>query len=243
MRLTWTCRVGVLAVAALLMAAPRPVTAAGGGVYHRPISDFLEVQTLGDIVDWFSGEEGAVEYRARIDCLGVIDRLFATPNGAPFGTTVDGDVTERVREDGRTEVHISLHAEHAFGVVCIGEGVISAKTAAWGWPAAFAIGQGLGVNFCDADLDLSYVTDDPPGSPLPRLVPLLFFPSKTRELIQVHARASGTGELRELFGVEDGTPGRMTFNSKGIFNASFEGGVADWAPFPVNVLTLQPVGN
>jgi hypothetical protein len=228
--------------AAILLAAPGPVATAAQGVNQRPISDFLEVQTLADIVDWMSGEEGNVEYRARVDYLGVIDRFFATPNGVPLGTTFDGHVTERVREDGKTEVHVVLFTQHALGAV--GQGAtLTPATTVWGRLAGFAIPRRLGMSFCDVRLDLRYATSDPPGATLPRLVPLLFTPRKDQELIQVHVSASGDGELRALFGVEDGTPGRMTVNQKGIFNAAFEGGVADWEPFPGSLIELRPVGN
>jgi len=227
---------------AVLIGAPRPVATADNGANQRPISDFLDAQTLGDIVDWFSGEEGNVEYRARIDYLGVIDRDFATPNGVPFDTTFDGQVTERVRGDGKTEVHVVLHAHHAFGVVGAGENLTPATTV-WSRLAGFAIANGLPVDFCDVHFDLKYASDDPPGSPMPRLVPLLFTPRADQEVLQIHVEASGDGELRALFGVEDGTPGRMKLNEKGIFNASFEGGVSDWEPFPVGDIKLTPVGN
>ena len=68
----------------------------------RPIEDFLNAQTLGDIVDWISNSSQTdPSYRTRIDFTGAIHRLFVQPNGADFGTTFSGDITERPLGDGR----------------------------------------------------------------------------------------------------------------------------------------------
>jgi len=236
------CLLGGLAALAILMVAPGPAATAASGATHRPVSDFLDAQTLSDIVDWLSGDEGDIEYRARLDFVGVINRDYATPNGHPFGTTFDGDITERVLADGRTEVHVVLHGHHVMGVVGAGQ-FLTPATTVWGRLAGYALPNGLSVDFCETKLDLTFITPAAPGSPMPRLAPLLFNPGPGQEVLQVHTVAQGVGELRALFGVADGTPGRMTLNEKGIFNAAFEGGTSSWEPFPASVIKLQVVGN
>lgn len=249
MKLTWKgmCRTAMrgLAVFGVLMAGPGAVTAAGDGATQRPISDLLDVQYANPpfVIDFISGRAGAPEFRARLDFLGVIDNVL----GNPFDSEFTGTITERVRSDGKTEVHIVLHARHVFGVVAEG-GVITPDNLVWGRLAALAVPAGLSVNFCDVDFDLTYASNDAPGSTLPWIVQLMFNPRPDQEILQLQIRGSGKGELREYFGVEDGTPGIMTINEKGIHNVAFDDGHVEegklpYVGWPVANINIKPVGN
>ena len=55
--------------------------------------------------------------------------------------------------------------------------------------------------------------------------------------IKVHA----AGTLREAFGVQDGTPGRLTCTQTGLFFTNFQGATADG--FPVESIDLRVVGS
>jgi len=250
-RFTWRATrrllAGGLAALGLLMMAPGSVTAAGNGTTQRPVQDFLDAQyaNLPYIIDFVSGSTGALEYRSRVDFLGVIANLVAAPNGADFESTYDGSVTERVRSDGKTEVHVIVRGHHVCGTVFDGVTPSVAATV-WGQIPLYAIANDLPMSFCDSHFELTYATDDPPGSDLAWFVGLLAFPEEGQEIIDLKVHASGVGELREAFGVPDGTPGMMTMHSMGLTTPAFTAGHADNLPFdgrPVANLKLQPVGN
>ena len=253
-------RVGVLATGLALLAIPAFVTtpeaAAGNGTNVRPISDFLDQQVLlapgfGAGVDWASeAKDGSLEYLARIDFVGVINKyqLEAAGHGS-LGTSFTGNVTESVQNDGRTLVQVNLHGKNVFCLIGrFGNGgVFWPDNRMWGQPAGLVPSQ-----FTVADLDtvdvhftLKFLTNDPPGSDLPQIRQLLFFPEEGQEVLQNLIQASGKGHLRYGFGVPDGTPGQLSMTMRGIWNASFEDDATSIKrdPWPVSRIDLRPTGN
>lgn len=251
MRFNWSgarrILVGTLAAVGLLMMAPGSVTAAGNGTTQRPVQDFLDAQYANPAfgIDFISGRAGAPEYTSRIDFLGVIANLVAAPLGADFESTYDGSVTERVRSDGKTEVHVIVRGHHVSGTIFDGFPPSVAGTV-WGYIPVYAIQNGLPMSFCDSYFEMTYATNDPPGSPLAWFVGILAFPEEGQEIIDLKVHASGIGELREAFGVPDGTPGMMKMHSMGLTATAFVEGRVDKLPYdgwPVANVQLQPVGN
>jgi hypothetical protein len=205
----------------------------------RPISEFLGQQTLADIVDWISFESSTdPSYRTRIDFLGVINELFAKPNGRDFGTSFSGGVTERVLADGRTEVHVVLHGRNVFYTVG-GEGLTPIYS---GRLAGQAVFGGLDVDVCSTRYDLKYITTDAPGAPMPSIVTLLYFAPDGWEILQSKLTAQGDCELRSTYGVEDGTRGRFSLNMNGLVHP-FGGDITSDETFPVAAIRLRKVGS
>jgi hypothetical protein len=252
--------ISVLAIPAVLTTTP--AAEAGNGTTVRPISDFLEAQQLSytsttpplfrsGIVDWVSeGKDGEVEWRMRVDFLGIIDRDFIQSSrawGTSIGSTFSGKVTEKVQKDGRTLVHVTLHGKD---VLCfVGKGLnLNPFTVVWGNHAGWANFQGWSLDTLDtADVhyELRFLTDDEPGSQLPQLTELLFFPRPDQEVVQQLITVSGDGRLRALYGVADGTPGKVSMTMKHVNNASFDPSAEDPKrdPWPVARIDLRPAGN
>jgi hypothetical protein len=205
----------------------------------RPIEDFLNAQTLGDIVDWVSNpSQTDPSYRTRIDFTGAIHRLFVEPNGADFGTTFSGTVTERPRGDGRTEVHVVLLGRSVFYMVGTQPGLFPILS---GRLAGQAVFQNLPVDVCTTRYDLKFITTNAPGAPMPRLAPLLFNTPDDWDVLQSKLTANGAAELRAAFGVDDGTPGRFTLNMNGLIHPK-GGDITTGDTFAVANIDLNVVG-
>ena len=245
-----------LGLAALAALGTTQGAEAGDGTTVRPISDFIDQQVLlapgfGAGVDWASEDkDGNLEYVARLDFVGVInkDQLEAGGYGS-LGTTFSGNVTEKVQSDGRTLVHVKLHGKNVFCLVGrIGNGnPFAPLNRLWGQPAGLVPSQFTidDLDTVDVHYDMKFLTTDPPGSDLPQIRQLTFFPEEGQEVLQTLIQASGKGRLRSNYGVTDGTPGQLTMTMKGIWNASFDPDATDIKrdPWPVGRLDLRPIGN
>lgn len=214
-------------------------TEAAPSATQRPIEDFLDAQTLGDVVDWISNaSQTDPAYRTRIDFTGLINELFAKPRGRDFGTTFSGGVTERPLSDGRTEVHVVLLGRNVFFTVGTQPGLFPILS---GRLAGQAVFQNLPVDVCMTRYDLKYITTNAPGAPMSRLGPLLFNTPDDWEVLQSKLTASGKAELRAAFGVDDGTPGRFTLNMNGLIHPK-GGDITTGETFAVANIDLNVVG-
>jgi len=249
---------GVAALSVPAFVSSAPCAGAEDGTTVRPISDFLDEQDLSyvdasgrnrsGLVDWGSeNQDGSLEWYARIDFMGLIDRDYIVPNwGESIGTTFSGQVTERVQADGRTLVHVTLHTEDAFCVV--GDAGLNVARTVWGHLAAYAWAQGWDLDVLDTvdvRYDIRFLTGAEPGSALPRLSELLFRPTEDQEVLQQLITVDGTGRLRARFGVEDGTPGRLTMTQKNVNGPGFSSDATSTNrdPWPVSRLDLRAIGN
>ena len=238
-------RVGMTALLAAAIAVPMTLTStetaeAKNGATKRPISDFLQEQTLGDIVDWISFESNTdPSYRARVDFVGVINEGVAKPNGADFGTSFTGSVTEKTRKDGRTDVHVVLHGKKVFYFVAT---VPTFFPIVSGRLAGANVFGGLSIDTCTTRYDLKYITTNAPGEAMPRLVPLLFNTPNDWEVVQSKLTAQGDCELRAEFGVPDGTRGRFSLNMNGLMHPK-GGDITTGDTFPVAQIKLRAVGS
>jgi hypothetical protein len=238
-------RLGVLSLAILAFiifatGVSAPKAEAENGTLQRPISDFLDAQILGEgNLSWISNpSQKDASYFCRVDFMGVINRYFLNPDGVDLGSEFSGTVTERVISDGRTEVHVVLHGRKVFFWVGRWPGFLPVLASR----LAGAAKIGLSVDTCSSRYDLKYITPNPPGEPMPRLIPLLFNTPDDWEVLQSKLTAQGDCELRAAFGVPDGTPGRFTLNMNGLIHPK-GGDVTQDETFPVANIMLRQVGN
>jgi hypothetical protein len=202
---------------------------ASDGVLHRPIEDFVNRQgryCLYYDKEWGYQEDPCTEKNSilivppvanfpawtdfetgramSVDFAGLAD--YHPAEGA-FGTTTHGSVTERALPDGRAEVEVRLITKNALTWV-------TNNADDWNAPLLFGhraddvVDNGAEPALGHSLLYLKFINNKPPGSDLPDLVELFFFPSEGMEWEYVSTYAFANGPLRELFGVPDGTRGR-----------------------------------
>ncbi len=244
----------LLGLAALLALAA--VTAAPAQAAQRSIEEFIAAQgtyciddgsggcfvivpPVPNFIGWtVTGETKA----ASVDYAGLANHPFDCGGGViggpnPFGTTMDGSVLERPLDDGRAEVSVVLHTHNALAWVADNNDFTSGPLL-FGHRVCAALG---GADFGLADSQLQVVFLNPrPGAPLPDLMEL--FVARFPDMLSISFRASGTGLLRDAFGVEDGTPGRVNIAQTGTLNLSgWHGATGDG--FPAELINLRVVGS
>ncbi len=162
----------------------------------RPIEDFLAAQTCS--TGWFEPPDGQqlfVDYRNYFgDVLGL-------------GTTVDGYVKESARKKGGTKINVVLHTHDAL-------------TIGWDFDGYPIFGYypdevyfGADAAFGDSLLTLEFISELPPGSPLPDFCP--FGSLGPAEITKISFVANADGPLRADFGVPEGTPGKAHTSQQG----------------------------
>ncbi len=223
--------IAMLAGAAIL-AIPN---AAAGQAQQRSIEEFLAAQgtacddrfgpfcnlpfaPVPNVVRWAEGP-ALTPLVLVVDYAGVADAwLIDNSAGAvSVGTTFSGSVTERSLQDGRAEVHVRLHTKNA---LTWAEGWVLPPPFFWppirdpqfGYQAPLVLG-GAEPALADSFLDAVFILAAP-GDPLPDLRQVLFSEDSTLpeyETIRLSFSATAHGPLREGFGVDEGTPGRLHF--------------------------------
>jgi hypothetical protein len=211
---------------AALAFASLPVVAVAGdpGVRHRPIEEFVEAQgtycvnaaactlfepPVGNVLGFISIQDG-VRYLAKVDYAGLANAWA----GGAFGTTFDGDITERELPDGTAHVKITLHTRNALAWVT---GRLPASGGGWG-PLFHVFGHtapqvvaGELPAFGDVLFTLDYVAPYA-GAPIPDLTRFWFDGTyagyRTREA--VHSRAAGW--------MDDGAPGELVLQLTGLLD-------------------------
>lgn len=205
---------------------------------RRPITDFTDAQCTKTAAEWEAILESGfiVNYVAwtgrdagnpnsDIDMIAVVDYA-----GCESDPDISGSVVERELKDGRTEVHVTLHARNALTYV--------REVAFLGEYPFLVFGDTLfGETTGSALLELTYVVDRPVGGEMNDLVATIFLGLGDLGVIDFHANAAGD--------LADGTSGRMTVIETGLIGAGiangFKGALGD--AFPVETIILQPVGN
>lgn len=241
----WLGKALVIAVALGLMVLAT-VAFAQGPATIRPIEDFVDQQGTYCIPDnggcflfvppienFIGWSDYANERGASVDYAGLADDYL----GGILGTAFSGTVIERPLPDGRAHVHVILKTKNALTWVvddpedfANGE-LLFGNRAGEGEPA-------LGESF----LEVKFI-NTAPGAPLPDLIQLAFSPEAGQELLFIAIRARAKGELHELFGVQEGTPGRATVVQTGLiykYDEDSNAAVADG--FPVERVDLKVVG-
>ena len=224
----------IMLAAAFLVALPTTAApaAAEPKVTKRPVEDFLEPQmwpAAPGLVFMIDPDNGRWAF---VDSFGRYDTMY----GNPFGTEIWGSVTECVLNDGRTEVHVVIHAKN---------------TICWVWDKPPWMGGGLifgnyPINVLRYDLEpalteclfeLKYITTNAPGETMPDFHKMVFGQIPGTVVLQNTIIARATGPLHEAFGVPYGTPGTMKLTMKAVLNTNFNGAVADG--FPVENIELK----
>ena len=254
--LTAVLSAGVSATLACAPEAPTGVRTASSGppvaarqgerTVHRPITEFLAGQgtycpgapcastPFPRIVNWVDPESGRIGIS---DYAGFgAARVREVSGGAiDIPTRFEGTVTERVRPDGRTEVHVLLRASDVLAFAfdnASGSLLFGNRTGAVRGGAEPALG--------DAHLQVKYVTTAPPGAPMPDLVQLIDAPAPGQELLQLNFHAMATGTLHSAFGVPEGTRGRFMIQETASRNTMPPRVAGD--AWPVNFIKLQVLG-
>jgi hypothetical protein len=221
---------------------------------NRPIEDFVDTQGTFCLDDGMGGcvlfvppienflgqSDPSNGLLSSVDYAGLADKWIggAAPNGCgmSFGTTFSGRVTERALADGRAAVHVVLHTNNALAW---------ATAEDFNNPLLFGarapdVCNGAEPSLGSITMIIDFVNTEP-GAPLPDLLQLLIAPADGQEGPSFLAtRARAKGELREAFGVVDGTPGLFSTVQNGLFMTSGMGATADG--FPVERINLRAIG-
>jgi hypothetical protein len=221
-----------------------------GQANQRPIEDFLAQQgqsgdftpTTGDLVGWIDFD---TLYFAWVDYAGLADEVVL--DGA-LGTSFNGKVTERPLKDGRTQVLVKLTTRNAlawaFDVLDIDpddEFPFESTPLLFGARVQDVL-AGATPALGSCTLQVKFIHDQPINADLPDLVQLVNAPTEDQELLQLKFHTSVAGELREQFGVVDGTPGRLNVSQNGLYNKP-NPPVPDEPFFPVEKVVIKVVGN
>jgi hypothetical protein len=237
-----------LAVTALTVAAMTLTTseAISQNAMQRPIEDWLAEQgqgfgtALGFPADYlaFTGRDpgnpnGEIDKLMVVDYTGIDAATVEDESGGSvvIDTQIWGGVTERTLGDGRTEVHVGLHASDALTYVLdlnLGDVIFGAD------PLVTAAGAEPGLG--GASLGVKYIVDRQAGGTMEDLMEVIF--EGSGDLTFVSFQANATGPLG------DGSPGRASTAQTGPVSAAirngFKGGLAD--AFPVEMINLRATG-
>jgi len=215
---------------------------------QRPISDFISAQgstslffpPFPDFIGWANNNPQT--RFAAIDYTGLIAAYLQNNGGPTLGTQVSGSVSERSLADGRAEVSVILHTTRAMSWATSLPGDLATN------PLLFGYRQGDLLANPSLKPGLSTVNmrvvfkNDAPGAPLPDLVNAFILGNATpaQQLMFLEFRSDGPGPLHSLFGVPDGTPGRLQVTQTGLFVTKGGGSTADG--FPAEHVELRAVG-
>ncbi len=247
----WSNMRGIVFLGALVvgMLMGAPVSGARSDEVRRDIQEFLEaerqcppfLQNIDNVpfcaFRWWDPADGLGIWN---DYAGVADDLL----GGSMETQVSGSITERPLPDGRAQVTIRLHAVHAltFALPIDPAGPSSQFVSN---PLYFGqrpvdVAEGATPSFGEAEYMIRFI-NTAPGAPIPALVPLYSFPEEGQEVIEIVYHSAARGELRELFGVPDGTPGRVQAAQTGLKMTSGGGSTAD--QYPAEDVRIFRTGN
>jgi hypothetical protein len=203
-----------------------------GGVFVPPVKNHLA---------WTDPGQGlGMEF----DYAGLANQALIEEGGQDLGTTFSGKVIERDLPDGRAEVTVLLHTKNAlswaipFDFSDPGDNPFGDNDLLFGARVTDVLNgatPALGQSF----LQTRFIVTGP-GAPLPDLLQIAFAPNEGEELVFLGCRGQASGELRDDFGVPDGTPGRVNMVQTGLFMTHFQGATADG--FPAERINITPVG-
>jgi len=201
----------------------------GGPVCGPPIPGL-------DLSGWFDPANGLCGF---VDYAGFATRYLERTGGPSLGTTYKGSITERLLNDGRAEVTITLQTDNALAFVLPCEGLPFSPMLFGAMPADILSGAqpALGSSF----FSLTYIA--PPGYPLPEPVQI-FIGEAPYELVKIAFHADAIGPLHAASGFDEGTLGRLHIQQVGRVTPGLLNREGDYPGdfFPVENVTLQPVG-
>ena len=229
-----------LLVAALALMAPVGTGHTNAaGTRQRPFSEWLSVQggavvnpplCASTVVAWLPRDMTTL---ARADYSGKIGDCITNAGGPDFHPEFYGTVTERDLPDGTAEIHVIHHFKNTYVVARDNEAPGSPSPAILGYnPSELIADPSLSSAVASGTIQVKFIIAAP-GDPLPGLF--------QAETLSVSVRFQGSGPLREQFGVEEGTPGKVVVSQTGLFSLPGQGnGVADG--FPAELVHVFQVG-
>jgi len=193
-------------------------TVAFAQVNHRPIEDFVAAQTY---TYWYNPADDPIKY-AIVDCFGWINGTY----DLGLGTSFEGDVAERPLRDGTAHVHVTLHAKNVFMRAYLAGNI---KLFGYNVPEVMA---GANPALGEVFLTVDFINPSGVGGPFPDIM--------STEIEDILINARGRGELREAFGVPEGTPGFMHVLQRGLYATGQ--GVPAHDGWPVEQVTIKALG-
>jgi hypothetical protein len=174
---------------------------------------------------------------AFVDYAGVAARYIESATGGTIslGTSFSGRVTERPLADGTAEITVYLETSNALTWGLGGLNAVNSPLFFGHRPTEVVAGAPPSLG--DSTMHIRFIIPEP-GLPLPDLVELIIFPQPFQQHSTLMFTARSEGELREAFGVPDGTSGRMTIAQ---VNVERPGGVGA-TPFPAQISIMTPTG-
>jgi hypothetical protein len=174
-----------------------------------------------------------------VDYAGFATRYLEQAGGPSLGTTYDGSITERLLNDGRAEVTITLRTENALAFVQPCEGFPASPILFGALPADILAGAtpAVGSSF----FSITYLA--PPGYPFPEPVQL-FIAEPPYELVKIAFHGDATGPFQAASGFGEGTLGRLRIQQVGRVTPGLLNREGDYPGdfFPVENVTLRPIG-
>lgn len=237
----------ITAVFGLALSAPSVGAGSENKAIKRPIEDFVSAQgTYIAFYIYLVMYDNEVTKWVDIDYAGLLNGWAEWVSGGAysFGTEISGSVTERPLADGRTHVHVRLHTTNAVTFVREYDSP-NDHPYLFGNPAWACVLYGAEPALGDVFMEWKYITPDPPGSPMPDLLQLLIYPEEGQEVLQSVFTLQAEGELHEAFGVEEGTPGKVSVTAKAPFNAPglYKSPAIDFPNiYPVAHINLRAMG-
>jgi hypothetical protein len=246
--------VTALVVAAMTLTTLGAIAQGGGNATQRPIEDWIAEQgqgfgtLLGFPADYlaFTGRDpgnpnGEIDKLIVVDYAGIDAATVEADSGGSvvIDTQISGRVTERTLQDGRTKVHVGLHASDALTYVLdlnSGDVIFGADPVATAGGAEPALGR--------ASMNVDYIVDRAPGGTMEDLMQVIFGGEGEPPIpiigdltfVSFHAVAFGP--------LGDGSPGMASTAQTGPVSAAirngFKGGLAD--AFPVEMINVRATG-
>jgi len=180
----------------------------------RPLSDFIDAQQVAGngspYIDWTDPTTNRVMV---IDYAGKINDYIVAHGGTGVGTTISGTVMQRALKDGKAEITVLLHLQHAIVYAYQGSSLVFGHTQT-------DILSGSDPALATVNFTLKF-TISAPGAPLNDLSTIVF--SQHAEVFQ-QLNAIGQGTFRAAYGVADGTPGIAQTTQTGTLQSQGNGG-------------------
>jgi hypothetical protein len=228
---------------------------ASGSTIQRPISDFLNAQgTLSPAPDNFTGWTAFRKPMpncptgtssdgfpfGEVDFAGLNNAWIVLNGGTSLGTTESGYVHQTDNGDGTSTVSVQLDTTNAQSVVfCDEDGNLAGPY--FGYTAHEILAGGVTPALANSHLSAVFtIVGTGPAAPLPDFDSMLssICPAPAPCFKTLKFTATGTGALRSIFGVPEGTPGTMSIEQTATFHFVGRAGRIDGAS--AEFVTVQP---
>lgn len=187
-----------------------------------------------DLAGWFDPANGLC---GAVDYAGFAARYLERSGGPSLGTTYTGSITERLLNDGRAEVTITVQTDNALAFVQPCEGQPFSPMLFGALPTDIVAGAqpAVGSSF----FSFTYIA--PPGYPLAEPVQI-FIGEAPYELVKIAFHADAIGPLHAASGFLEGTVGRLHIQQVGRVVPGLLNREGDYPGdvFPVENVTLRP---